>query len=87
MFFALVFGIDEDVIEVYYYENVEFFYQDLIDIALEYDQCVSQSKRHYLVLKMVVAGFESYLSFIAFPNFYLIVGIGQVELGKTSSLI
>ncbi len=55
MLFAFTLGVDKDVIEVYYYENVKFLCQDLIDIALEHGQCVGQSKRHHLVLEMAIA--------------------------------
>ena len=75
MLFAFAFGLDEDVIEVYYHKNIELFYQDLVDIALKHDRYVSQSKRHYLVLKIAIAGPESRFSFVSFPNPYLMVGI------------
>ena len=40
MFLVLVLGIDEDIIEVYYHKNVELFYQNLVDIALESGRCI-----------------------------------------------
>ncbi len=84
VFFAFVFGIDEDVIEVHYHENVDFLYQDLIDIALEHGRCVGQSKRHYLVLEMAIVGPKNRLSFIAFFDPHAMVGIGLIELGKVA---
>ncbi len=44
VFFAFAFGIDEDVIALHYHKNVKLLYQDLIDVALERDRCISQSK-------------------------------------------
>ncbi len=44
VFFAFVLGVDEDVIEVYYYENVELLCQDLVDITLKCGRCIDQSK-------------------------------------------
>ncbi len=76
MLFALTLGIDEDVIGVHYHKNVEFFCQDLVDIALECGRCVGQSKRYYLILEMAIAGPESRLPFVSFSNPYLMVGIG-----------
>ncbi len=84
--FVFAFGVDEDVIKVHYHKNVEFFCQDLDDIILERNRCVSQSKRHDLIFEMVIAGPEGRLPFIAFPDLHSMVGIGQVELGETSSL-
>ncbi len=86
MFFAFAFGIDEDVIEVHYYKNVKLLCQDLIDVAQECGQCIGQSKRYHLVLKMAITGLEGYLLFIAFFDSYSIVGISQIELGETLSL-
>ena len=54
MFFFLVFDIDEDIIEVNYHKNIEFFYQNLVDIALQYSWCVDQSKKHHVILKMAI---------------------------------
>ncbi len=66
--FALALGVDEDVIEIHYHENVELLCQDLVDVTLKRGRCVSQSKRHDLVLEMAVAGPEGRLPLIAFPD-------------------
>ena len=87
MFFVFVFGINKDVIKVHYYKNIELPYQDFINIALEHDQCIGQSKKHYLVLKMALAALESHLLFITFPDPHSIVGVGKIELGKILSSI
>ena len=84
-YFSLIFDINEDVIEVYYHKNVELLYQNLIDIALKYSHCIDQSKKHYLVLKMLVTGPEGRFLFIFFSNLHPMVGIGLVELGETPS--
>ncbi len=51
MLFSFTFGIDEDVIKVPYHENVEFLYQNLVDVALESGRCVDQSKKYHLYSK------------------------------------
>ena len=81
---AFAFDVNEDVIEIHYHKNVEFVCQDLV-IALERDQCVGQSKRHHLVLEIVIADFEGYFLFIAFFDPYPMIGINQVKPGKTLS--
>ena len=75
MFFFLVFNINENIIKIYYHKNIKFLRQNLIDIALKRDQCVSQFKRHYLVLKMAVAGPKDHLPFIFFPNLHPMIDI------------
>ncbi len=84
--FAFAFGIDEDVIKVHYHKNVELLCEDLVDITLECDRCISQSKKHDLRFEVTIAVPEGRLPFIAFPDPHLRVGIGQVELGEMLSL-
>ncbi len=83
--FAFVLSIDKDVIEVHYDKNIELLYQDLVDVTLECSRCIGQLKGYYLILEMTIAGLESYLPFIAFLDPHLMVDIGQIELGETSS--
>ncbi len=85
--FAFILGIDKDVIEVHYNKNVELLCQDLVDIALIYGRCVSQSKKHDLIFKVTIAGPKGRLLFVAFPDPQLMAGIGQVELIGTFNLV
>ncbi len=85
MLFALTLSIDEDVIKIHYYEDVELFGQDLVDVTLKRDRCIGQSERHDLVLEMAVAGPEGRLPFVVFSDPHSMVGIGQIKLGEPSS--
>ncbi len=85
MLFPFAFSVDEDVIEIHYYEDVELFGQDLVDIILKRGRCIGQSEKNDLVLEMAVAGPEGRLLFVAFPDSHSMVGIGQIELGEPSS--
>ena len=87
MLFALTLNVDENVIEIHYHNNVKLFDQDLVNIALKHGRYVGQSKKHNLVLEIIIAGPKGRLPFIAFLDFHLIVGIGQIKLGKTLSPI
>ena len=78
MLFAFTFSVDKVVFEVHYNKNVELFYQDLVNIALEYSQYVSQFKRYYLVIGIAITGLEGRFLFIAFPNPHLMIGIGLI---------
>ncbi len=83
--FAFALDVDEDVIKIHYHENDELFCQDLIDVALKRSRCVGKSKKHDLILDLTITGPEARLLFIAFSDPHSMVGIGQIELGKTSS--
>ena len=86
VFFFLVFGVDEDIIEIYYYKNVKLFCKDLIDIVLKRGYCISQSKKHYLILEIAIAGPKSRFLFITFSDLHPIISVDQVKLGEMSSL-
>ncbi len=85
MLFALTFSVDEDLIKIHYYEDVELLGQDLVDVTLKRGRCGGQSERYDLVLEMAVAGPEGRLLFVGFPNPHSIVGVGQIELDEPSS--
>ena len=85
IFFAFVLGIDKDVIKVYYYENVEFFYQNLVNIVLERNRYIGQIKKHHLVLEMAITSSESHFLFVFFPNPFSMVDISLIELEEMSS--
>ena len=80
--FALIFGVDEDIIQIHNDKNIELFRKDLINVALECCRSVSQSKRHYLIFEVAVSGPESSLLLISFANSHPVIGIGEVKLGK-----
>ena len=84
--FALALNVDEDVIKVHYYQNVKFFCQDLINIGLDRNWCISQLQRYDLLLKVAIVGFEGHFLFVSFLNLHLTIGIGQIKLDKPLSL-
>ncbi len=85
MRFAPALSVDEDVIEIHYYEDIELLGQDLVEVTPKRGRCVGQSERHDLVLEMAIAGPEGRLPFVAFLDPHLMVGIGQIELSEPSS--
>ena len=76
MLFTLALSVNEDVIKVHYYKNVKLFWQDLVDIALECSWSVCQSKRHDLVLNVVIASPKGRFLFVSFLNPHSMVDIG-----------
>ncbi len=75
IFFSLVLSINENVIKVYNNKDVELLCQDLVDVAPESGWYIGQSKIHYLVLKVVIADFQSCLQFMAFSDPHPMIGI------------
>ncbi len=41
MAFSLILAIDENIVQVYNNKDVEFVYQDLVDVSLEYGRYIS----------------------------------------------
>ena len=58
-----------------YYQKRQVFLQNLIEIALKSGLDIGQSKRHYLVLKIITASSKNHFLFITFFDLHLIVDI------------
>ena len=82
MAFALIFGVDEDIIQIHNDQDIEFFRKNLIDVALECCRSIVQSKKHYLIFEVAVSDPESSFPLISFANSHLVIGTGKIELGK-----
>ena len=86
MAFSFVFGVDKDIILIHNDKNMELFRKNFMNIALKCCQSVDQSKRHYLIFEVTVFGAKNSFPLIFFANFYLVIGTGEVKLGKLPSL-
>ena len=86
MAFSLIFGVDDDIIQIYNNKDIKLFRKDLIDVALECCRSISQSKKHHLIFEMTVSGPESSLSLISFANSHPVICTGKVKLGKSPRL-
>ena len=80
--FALIFDVDEDIIQIHNNKDIKFFRKDLIDVALECCRSVGQSKKHYLIFEVAVSGPKSSFSLIFFANSHLVIGACEVKLRK-----
>lgn len=49
---------------------------------MEACQCVCQSKRHYLILKLAILSPKRCLLFVSLPDSHLIICTSKVELNK-----
>ena len=80
---ALVFflrvGVDEYVIEVHQYTNIEQVAEDVIHEALESSGCIGESERHYMPFKGAIASLESCLPFVALSDSDQMVGMLEVN--------
>ena len=63
--FFLRVGVDEYVVKVHQYTNIEQVAEDVIHEVLESGRCIGESKRHYVPFKGAVASPESCLPFVA----------------------
>ncbi len=85
MLFAFSLDLDEDVIKVHYHKHVELLCHNLVNVTLEHNRCIGQSKRHDPIFEMTIAGPENRLPFIALPDPHSMVSICRGQLGETSS--
>ena len=72
-------GVDEYVIEVHQYTNIEQVAEDVIHEALESGRCIGESERHYVPFEKAVVSLESRLPFIALLDSDQMVGMPEVD--------
>ena len=80
---ALVFflrvRVDEYVIKVHQYSDIEQVAKDIIHEVLESGGCVGESERHYMPFEGAIASLESCLPFIALSDLDQMVGVPEVD--------
>ena len=77
--FFLRVGVDEYVVEVYQYTNIEQVAEDVLHEVLESGGCVGESKRHYLPFEGAIASPESHLPFVTLLDLDQMVGMLEVN--------
>ena len=60
--------VDEYVVKVYQYTNIEQVAKDVIHEALESGGCIGESERHYMPFEGAVVSPESRLPFVALSD-------------------
>ena len=77
--FFLGVQVDENVVEVHQYTNIEQVAEDVIHEALESSGCVGESKRHYMPFEGAVASPESRFPFITLLDSDQMVGMCKIS--------
>ena len=86
MWLAEIFGIDQDVIQIYYNKDIKLFSKDPVNIALKTSQYIKKTKKHDLVLEIAVSGVKGCFSLIIFLDSHLMIGISKSQLSKLLNL-
>ena len=76
-----IIGVYQDIIQVYYYGDVNHVGEDVVHEPLETCRGIGEPLRHHQPLERPVPGPESGLPFIAIGNADEVVGMSQVDLG------
>ena len=71
--------VDEYVIEVHQYTNIEQVPKDVIHEVLESGGCIGESERHYTPFKGAVASPESCLPFVTLSDLDQMEGVPEVN--------
>lgn len=75
-------GIDQDIIQIHYNENIALLSKNLIDVALETGQCVGKSKGHNLILEVIISSINDHFLLVTLLTFYLMISISEIWLSK-----
>ncbi len=78
MWLAKVFGIHQDVIQLYHNKDIKILSKNLIDVVLKTNRCVGKTEKHDLILQVTVSGTKGRFPFITFSNPHLIISIREI---------
>lgn len=87
MAISIIFNIDDDIIYIYNNNDIKLLDNNLIGISLKACHGNCQSKKHHLLLEVVISSPERRLLFVHFTNSHSIVYISKIELAKLFSPI
>ena len=76
-----IIGVYQDIIQVYYYGDVNHFSKDVVHEPLETRQGIGEPLGHHQPLERPVLGPEGGLPFVAIGDVDEVVGMSQVDLG------
>ena len=82
MTIPVIISVNEDDIQIHNDENVKLLSKNLVDVFLEACWCVRQTKRHHLILKVVISSPERGIPLVPLADSYLMVGTGEVKLSE-----
>ena len=76
-----IIGVYQDIIQVYYYGDVNHVGEDVVHEPLETHRGIGEPLGHHQPLERPIPGPESGLPFIAIGDADKVVGMSQVDLG------
>ena len=78
MWLVGIFGIDQNVIQIYYNKNIKLFSKNLVDIALKTGRSIEKSESHNLVLEVAVLDTKDRFLFITFLYPHLMISTSAI---------
>ena len=72
------FWVDQDIIQVYYDENIEEISKNVIRHMLKNCLCIRKTEWHHFILKMAIVSMESNLPFIPRTNSNKVVSTPKI---------
>lgn len=79
---AKLFGINQDIIQIYHNKDIKLFSKDLLDITLKTSWCVGKAKKYNLVYKVSVLFAKNLFLLLILLNLYLMISSSKIHLGK-----
>ena len=74
-------GVYQDIIQVYYYRDINHVSEDVVHEPLETRQGIGEPLGHHQPLERPIPGPESGLPFVTIGDADEVVGMSQVDLG------
>lgn len=76
VFFSFALHVNEDVVKIYNNKNIKLLCQNFVDVALEDDRYIGQSKKYHLIFEVAITSSKDGLLFVSFLDPHLMVDVG-----------
>ena len=73
MILASIFGINQDIIEIFNNKKIEIFCKNIVNLALRAGNDIEKTKMYDLVVEIAIPHLKSCFPLIIFPNSYLMI--------------
>ena len=73
-----ILGVNQDAVQVDDDKDVKLLGQDFIDVALEGGKSIGETKRHNLILEVIIPGLKSRLPLIIFSDSHSMICVRQI---------
>lgn len=79
--------MNQNIIYIYHNKDFKPFSKIFVNVALKTSWCIRKTKRHELILEVVIPNTKYCFQLIMLLNSHLMIDISEIKLGKMLGLV